>query len=1020
MSGGSLLRIGVSGLVAHQAALRTTGQNISNTDTPGYSRQQVEFGTQSAEFSGAAYQGAGVRLDGVRRVVDDYVVTQLRLDTAAFQELDTFVNNIDQIDSLLADVSTGIAPGIQDFFSAVHAAADDPTSIPVRQLVLSQAEGLVDRFETVQSRLEAHNNTLNQQLDTIAREVSSLAAGIASLNKSIVFATGRGQDSPPNDLLDTRDELLRKLSEFVSVNVVDKANAEVDVFIGTGQALVVGSRSNELRAIPGESDPFRNDLAFVSNGNEQRVSRAITGGQLGGILNFRNNILDKSINSVGRLGLTLVDAVNSQHAVGLDLDGLFGGLFFADINELDSKRARVVADNDNLSNAQLTSDIPLLSVGITDTNSLTESDYMLAFPGPGGERYVLSRVEGGEIIKKGVLTGVLPDIISAEGFEITVESGAISAGDSYLIQPTRYGAKDIRVDLEKPARVAIASAIRAESNLGNQGSATIVTTKAFDITTSAFEAPGKLSPPLVIQFTSATTYDVLDNSNPARPTDLDPPLRNLQYTPGVRNEMLPGSIGQTAITSAGLLAGSLPETVTKTPVDGVSTNGYVNETLSLRSVNPLSGVVTLQPNIVVGVGESARNIATRLTSLTGVNASANTKVYLSDFRNQSDGILPLEVSINGIQVNVPSDPNEPALINPNYLADQINDNSALQNLGIVARSDGETLTLESKLGDDINVAARGDQLDQFTIRDVKGKTLTMSGAGGTSPAELNATVDRSAGFNFDKDGPFRFSMSVNGSVTQEISLSGNQVLGSDVASEIQRAISATSLAPGDVVVSLDTEGRIVMTTNATGSEASLEIIDVSPALIAAVGLAAGSQSIGADVKNEVTVGGLLNVVMEDGVSLTSNALSTRGNLFDAAPTAKSTLLGYQVTIDGLAESGDKFSVDFNIDGVSDNRNGLALTSLETVKLIEEGSVSLLESYGRLVEFVGALTSQGQINAEAGESLLQQSQLKRDSIAGVNLDEEAADLIRFELGYNASAQVISVARSLFDTLINTFR
>ena len=79
-----------------------------------------------------------------------------------------------------------------------------------------------------------------------------------------------------------------------------------------------------------------------------------------------------------------------------------------------------------------------------------------------------------------------------------------------------------------------------------------------------------------------------------------------------------------------------------------------------------------------------------------------------------------------------------------------------------------------------------------------------------------------------------------------------------------------------------------------------------------------------------------------------------------------------------------------------------------------------ESYDRLVEVVGARTAQGQINAEASEALLLQSQLARDSISGVSLDEEAADLIKYELAYNASAQVISVARSLFDTLLNTFR
>ena len=120
MTSASLLRIGVTGLLAHQAALQTTGHNISNTDTPGFSRQNVSLGTQSPGLSGAGYQGTGVRVDEVRRIVDEFSVSQLRLDTSAFNELDTYLSNIGQIDGLLADVSTGLAPGIQDFFAALQ------------------------------------------------------------------------------------------------------------------------------------------------------------------------------------------------------------------------------------------------------------------------------------------------------------------------------------------------------------------------------------------------------------------------------------------------------------------------------------------------------------------------------------------------------------------------------------------------------------------------------------------------------------------------------------------------------------------------------------------------------------------------------------------------------------------------------------------------------------------------------------------------------------------------------------
>lgn len=1011
MAAGSLLNIGVSGLLANQSALRTVGHNISNADSPGYSRQSVEQATTTPQFTGAGYQGSGVQVEGIRRIVDEFAVSQLRLDSSVYQELESFSSNIEQIDSLLADATTGLAPGIQNFFAALHAAADDPTSIPVRQLVISESESLVQRFGTVQSRLEQQNDSLNKQLDTIASDISSLAQGIADINKSIVTASARGPNSAPNDLLDKRDELLRQLSELVSVNVVAKEHDSVDVFIGSGQGLVVGDRASQLKAVPGETDPFRKDLAFVNGNVQQTVTQLITGGQLGGILDFRDQVLDQTTNSVGRIALTITDSINEQHALGLDLDGLFGGLFFADINSAENARGRVSADKDNRSGNETT-----LSVTIEDTNQLTDSDYVLAFPGPGGQRYVLSR--DGEVVQKGILAGALPDTIEAEGFVINVEQGEIQEGDRFRIQPTRFGGRDIAVELERPERLAMASAISGQASLGNNGSAKILSTQAIDVTTPAFDVPGQLSPPLVIVFTSPETYHILDNTNPAKPVDLVPALRNQRFTPGIQNRMLPDSAGQTSVTSDGLLAGKLPNNVTLAPGE-TSTNGYANETLTLTTVDPRSGIVSVQKPVEVTAGEPASTIARGLNALTGVTASAVTTVSLSGFTNAEDGALPMVLTINGITVNTPTDPNEPGLLSPNYLADIISANPNFAAAGISAQSDGEILILTSTDGDDITVGVRGDAGDSFLLTDEFGGTLPISGAGGSTAAALSGTADVSAGFDFTLGGPYRLSLSVNGSTTEEILLGGNQVLGSDVVRELQNKLDANNTTAGDVVVSMDLRGQISLTTTALGGDANIQIVDVSPGLNVALGLTPGDSS-GAEVRNEVTIGGVLNVVMEEGVSISSSATQVTGNLFTANPDARSTYLGYQITIDGIAEVGDKFVVEFNADGVSDNRNGLALTAIETGKILEGSSVTMQDSYGRLVEVVGARTAQSQINAEASEALLQQSQLARDSVSGVSLDEEAADLIKYELAYNASAQVISVARSLFDTLLNTFR
>src|SRR5690606_37213469 len=138
----------------------------------------------------------------------------------------------------------------------------------------------------------------------------------------------------------------------------------------------------------------------------------------------------------------------------------------------------------------------------------------------------------------------------------------------------------------------------------------------------------------------------------------------------------------------------------------------------------------------------------------------------------------------------------------------------------------------------------------------------------------------------------------------------------------------------------------------------------------------------------------------------------------AADFAQSSYLGYQVSIKGQPQAGDTFTVGFNSNASNDNRNALRFVELETKATIEGGSLSLSGGYSRLVETVGTKSNLASINTSAGKSLLEQTQNMRDSVSGVNLDEEAANLIKFEQMYNANARVISVARDLFDTLLNS--
>jgi len=158
------------------------------------------------------------------------------------------------------------------------------------------------------------------------------------------------------------------------------------------------------------------------------------------------------------------------------------------------------------------------------------------------------------------------------------------------------------------------------------------------------------------------------------------------------------------------------------------------------------------------------------------------------------------------------------------------------------------------------------------------------------------------------------------------------------------------------------------------------------------------------------------VSMRDGVSMTADVVS----VFEQAPLALSTYLGFQFEIQGETVKGDSFTIEYNTDGISDNRNALAISELEGRGLVAGGIVSYGEAYSQIVEEVGTVTNRARLDEDAAKALLDQSQNTRDSISGVNLDEEAGRLIQYQAAYNASAQVVKVARELFDTLLAAFR
>ncbi|MFZ5605109.1 MAG: flagellar hook-associated protein FlgK [Pseudomonadota bacterium] len=501
-----LAGIALSGLRASQTSLSTVSHNIVNVDTAGYSRQRTELATRIPLQYGSGFIGQGVDVEGITRISNQFVTDQLRRDTQNFNSYNSYYEYAVRMDSLLGDESTAITPTLQSFFDGLEELANDPSSIAARQVLLSEGRALVNRFNTVYDQVYQQNETLNTEMATIASQVTQLAKSIANLNDSIRTVASNNVGQLPNDLLDQRDEAIRQLSELVGVQVVADDNLTVNVFIGSGQPLVLGGDSYTLSTDTGNSGISRNNVILTAGNNNQDITAQLSGGRLGGLLQVRQELIDPIFNELGRMATVLADTFNDQHQLGMDLNNQLGGLFFGDINSPVAEAQRVSASLDNAGAASL-------SVTISDAGALTADNYELRFD---GANYSLINAASNSTIATFADPGAGGTVVVAsEGFTLNFIAGASVAGDSFMITPTRMGAAEISLEIDNVKQVAAAMPVRTQLPQSNTGAGFVENVVVSDTTAADFATPYTLTPPYTVVFTSATTYDVINTTTSA-------------------------------------------------------------------------------------------------------------------------------------------------------------------------------------------------------------------------------------------------------------------------------------------------------------------------------------------------------------------------------------------------------------------------------------------------------------------------------------------------------------------------
>ncbi|HEU5437021.1 MAG TPA: flagellar hook-associated protein FlgK [Telluria sp.] len=455
---GDLLNIGKSGLFAAQAGLATTGHNISNASVAGYSRQTVIQASAAGQDVGYGFIGSGTQVTDIQRFSDAFLNAQLRAAQSTSSALTAYGAQASQIDNMLADSTSGLSPALQDFFKSVQdvsAAAGSSTS---RQAFLSSADSLATRFQGMSSQLNDIKTGVNTQITANVASINSYATQIAKLNEQIGALSSSG--SMPNDLMDTRDQLMLELNKHVKATATPGSNNTMTVTIGSGQPLVVGNRAYQLAAVNTPNDPSRTAVAYVSGDRTTLLAdSSLTGGELGGLMDFRSSTLDGAQNALGRVAITLAAAFNDQQALGQTSTGQLGGKLFADAKPLVLGNTNPVSDPVSPTT---------VDVKVSDASKLTTSDYKVDYDAANG-RFSVTRLSDKQKTDMPAYTQPGPQTIDVDGLSFTV-SGKQIAGDSITVRPTVNGASDFKLLTHDVNAIAAAAPVMSASTIGNKGS----------------------------------------------------------------------------------------------------------------------------------------------------------------------------------------------------------------------------------------------------------------------------------------------------------------------------------------------------------------------------------------------------------------------------------------------------------------------------------------------------------------------------------------------------------------------
>jgi len=996
------LSIGASAVNVYRQAIATTSNNIANVNTEGYSKQGVNVGESYPTQIASYFIGTGSTVNSIQRSYDEFVERSLRDSASDLQATTPFIEYTNRIVDIMGSETANLTNAIEAFFNASRSLSVDPGSIPLRNEVLSSGQALASRFNTLSTQIDAVGTESRDRLGAALEEVNNLAGQLLSINKQL----GRNSEKSkqPPQLMDQRDLILRKLSGLSTIGVTESSNGQVSVnFGGAGRGfeIVTSSGVREIAMVSDSADPTGDVQLVIDPRGIKQPLPLLSGGEVGGLLTFRNEVAKVARDGLDHIAVQFANKVNEVHRQGFDLNGDFGQDFFR------------VTPSYSI-NSEAVSGTFSVDVKVVDQTDLPTDPTKMMYRESTQSWLVYT---DSQLHPEAELS--VANNFSFRGLALSI-SGTPEDADTIILSPKNRAADTFTMELRDPRRVAASEPMTLMPAPANSSDVSAALSYLLPSErSSGFDSGARFSQ-LLPNLSSDTDLSLSTSSvRPAIVIDANTSAPTLVFDIGPNSDQLVQVLTAESVHLAGTaITGSEAAQLAASDAGfnaGAAYNSeYLNQTGSnayLDTAVRLGAIGKTITEVVPEVDSASGNLLSRQIQMPPAISSKVVPSYTNSSGAEVTLIDSGDLTLNGQSLGALTLSSTEVLSAAKISAWLRSEISASGQTGLVVNAKTDILVA----GID---ATQTLEINDVTITyDVYADMTEMLTAINAVSGETRVKAE------WDSETAFRLTNAA-GFEGENIVLGGTD------------SVTALNLSTGSY------SGRLVV-TGEVGEEVALTLGAGQPSDLGQIGFYTGvyvdkplNEELAVFVTGTGSVGSAIsgraaNVDQSSVAQLPASPYKltfTSDDIYTITDTATDTVVskrlfefgvpieyrGTSISFSEKPKKGDEFSVSANASPGGNNKNILALIEWSKRPIISGQTFS--EAYLDLVSGVGSRSSMSELQREALQVVYDQAYNTREESSGVNLDDEAANLIRFQQAYQAAAQVIQAAQKSFDTLL----